>query len=365
MTLEPISAMNSRRLMGSPVPRRCSPACRLAFFRRVQAIAGGVLKLTRDEARPSHSRQHRKAAGAARAPVTVLAIAWPYGFNCGAIRGVWSAERGMAIIESAEKKLQEARRFLNDMRDSEQRAFGGRETFDHSLSAFLSAAMSVRGAFHVEEDRPLDKTVKKWKETWEAQLTPAQKCIYDFMRKDRSRESPTHERFPTPRRVEEIKVGVGGYSDKSGTLTVMGSPSAVLGTDTGATISMPQYSFDICGSETARDRGVRRVLESARTDGRTLQSQPIGLIALTDAVETDAPNADRWRQRRGPAHRCQRRQAARAAAAVRAAKPFSPVSHFGMIMFRVHDARIGEKYIRSKTQREESVCERCSEYQFR
>jgi hypothetical protein len=46
-------------------------------------------------------------------------------------------------------------------------------------------------------------------------------------------------------------------------------------------------------------------------------------------------------------------------------KPFSPVSHFGMIMFRVHDARIGEKYIRSKTQREESVRERCSEYQFR
>src|SRR5271167_3487510 len=63
--------------------------------------------------------------------------------------------------------------------------------------------------------------------------------------------------------------------------------------------------------------------------------------------------------RRGPADGGELSQAARAAAAVRAAKPFSPVSHFGMIMFRVHDARIGKKYIRSKTQREESVCEPC------
>ena len=154
----------------------------------------------------------------------------------------------MAIIETAEKKLQEARTFLNDMRDWEQRAFGGRERFDHSLSAFLSAAMSVRGAFHVEDDRPLNEAVKKWKKTWEAQLKPAQKCIYDFMREDRRREIHTYGGSRRGVESKEIKVGVGGsYSDKSGTLTVMGSPSAVLGIDTGATVSMPQYFFDICG----------------------------------------------------------------------------------------------------------------------
>jgi hypothetical protein len=153
----------------------------------------------------------------------------------------------MATIETGEKKLREAHRFLNEMRAQEQKAFGDKEPFDHWLSAFLSAGMSVRDALHVEGGGAHDKTVKKWKETWEGQLPPAQKCIYDFMREDRNREV---HRSGSQRVVEskDVKVGVGGsYSDKSGTLTVMGSPSVLLGTDTGATISMPQYSFDICG----------------------------------------------------------------------------------------------------------------------
>jgi hypothetical protein len=179
--------------------------------------------------------------------VTVLAIASPYGFTAARFAGFF-ARRGMAIIETAEKKLQEARTFLNEMRDKEQRAFGGKEPFDHYLSAFLSAGMSVRGAFHVRQDRPRNEAVKKWKKTWEAQLTPAQKCIYDFTQVDRNSE--VHHHSGSQRSVEskEIKVSVGGsYSDKSGSLTVMGSPSILLGIDTGATISMPQYSFDICG----------------------------------------------------------------------------------------------------------------------
>ena len=80
--------------------------------------------------------------------------------------------------------------------------------------------MSVRGAFHVEDDRPLNEAVKKWKKTWEAQLKPAQKCIYDFMREDRRREIHTHGGSRRGVESKEIKVGVGGsYSDKSGTLT--------------------------------------------------------------------------------------------------------------------------------------------------
>jgi putative ABC transport system substrate-binding protein len=43
-------------------------------------------------------------------------------------------------IESVEEKLREARSFLVEMRDQEQRALGDREAFARSLSAFLNAA---------------------------------------------------------------------------------------------------------------------------------------------------------------------------------------------------------------------------------
>lgn len=64
----------------------------------------------------------------------------------------WQVAKRSNIIESAEKKLQEARAFLVDMRDQEQRAFGDKERFDHYLSGFLGAGMSVRGVFHVKQN---------------------------------------------------------------------------------------------------------------------------------------------------------------------------------------------------------------------
>jgi hypothetical protein len=153
----------------------------------------------------------------------------------------------MYIIETVEKKLQEARTFLSKMRDQEQRAFGDKEPFDHHLSAFLSAGMSVRGAFHVKQDRARNAAVEKWKKQWEAQLTPEQEWIYNFTRKDRNSEvhDTGSQRIVEPK---QIKVAVGGtYSDKSGTVTAMGSPSVLLGADTGITISTPQYFFDMGG----------------------------------------------------------------------------------------------------------------------
>jgi hypothetical protein len=156
----------------------------------------------------------------------------------------------MAVIDIVEKKLQQARDFLNRMRDQEQRAFGDKETFDQYLSAFLSAAMSLRDALHVKQDRRRPhQAMKEWKETWKANLTQEQMHIYEFMGKDRDREvhGSGSRRVIEPK---EIKVGVGGsYTDKSGTLAVMGSPSALIGADTGATISMPQYFFDIGGAK--------------------------------------------------------------------------------------------------------------------
>ena len=90
-------------------------------------------------------------------------------------------------IKNAEKKLREARFFLNHMIEQERMA-GDEKPFDFYLSAFLSAGMSVRDAFHVEQDRKRNKAVKEWKKAWEARLTPEQRRLLDFMRKDRTHE---------------------------------------------------------------------------------------------------------------------------------------------------------------------------------
>ena len=39
-------------------------------------------------------------------------------------------------------------------------AFGDKEKFDFYLSAFLNAGMSVRDAFHVEQDRKRNEAIK-------------------------------------------------------------------------------------------------------------------------------------------------------------------------------------------------------------
>ena len=155
----------------------------------------------------------------------------------------------MAIIKTAERKLLEARASLDKMRDQEQRAFGDQQPFDHHLSAFLSAGMSVRGAFHIKQNRAQNQTVKQWKQAWEDKLEPEQKAIYEFMHENRNSE--VHDSGPE-RIVEQktIKIPVGGtYSDKSGTVTVMGSPSVLIGADTTTTISIPEYFFNVGGQK--------------------------------------------------------------------------------------------------------------------
>ncbi len=52
------------------------------------------------------------------------------------------------------------------------------------------------------------------------------------------------------RRIVKIKeFKVGDYSDSSGTLHTMGSPSPLIGHDTRTTIRMPEYFFNIAGAE--------------------------------------------------------------------------------------------------------------------
>jgi hypothetical protein len=72
-------------------------------------------------------------------------------------------------IQNAKKKLREARFFLNHMIEQERKA-GDEEPFDFYLSAFLNAGMSVRDAFHVEQDRNRNNAIKAWKKVWEVRL---------------------------------------------------------------------------------------------------------------------------------------------------------------------------------------------------
>jgi hypothetical protein len=49
----------------------------------------------------------------------------------------------LVLTQMVEKKLREARSFLDKMIDQESTAFGDKEQFDFNLSAFLNAARTV------------------------------------------------------------------------------------------------------------------------------------------------------------------------------------------------------------------------------
>jgi hypothetical protein len=144
------------------------------------------------------------------------------------------------MFDNVEKKLREARFFLGKMIEQESIAFGEKEPFDFYLSAFLSAGRTVDYRLR-HEHRAIYPT---WRDGWNNTLNPTQQGLIKFMIDDRNVE--VHESGSSRTvQTEEIKVGVGNtYSDKSGTLQVMGSPW----TDP-ATINKPTYNFTITGIE--------------------------------------------------------------------------------------------------------------------
>ena len=143
------------------------------------------------------------------------------------------------------KKLAEAQFFLGNMAEQERRAFGNREPFDFHLSAFLNAGRTVDYRLRHEQAA----IYSAWRKGWDASLTPQENSLIKFMVDDRIAEVHASG---SSRSVgqEDIKVGVSGsYSDGSGTLEVFGSPSVLLGVDTGAVIHKPTYNFTIDGTE--------------------------------------------------------------------------------------------------------------------
>jgi hypothetical protein len=145
-------------------------------------------------------------------------------------------------IKNAKKKLREVRFFLNHMIEQERKA-GDEEPFDFYLSAFLSAGMSVRDAFHIEQDRNRNNAIKAWKKVWEVRLTPEEKRLYDFMREDRKHE--VHRSGSSCKAgTENRELGPGTHSFASGTMTLAGPPGVPL-----AFIPVRAYSFTIAGTE--------------------------------------------------------------------------------------------------------------------
>jgi hypothetical protein len=147
-------------------------------------------------------------------------------------------------IENVETKLHEARSFLDKMRERERMAFGDKAEFDHLLSAFLNAARTVDYRLRHE----CKKTYETWRGEWDRKNSSEASLIKSMV--DQRNIEVHRSGSDRIERTKEIKVGVGSsYSDKSGTLSVFGSPGPLIGADTRAAISMPRYFFSMSGKD--------------------------------------------------------------------------------------------------------------------
>ena len=146
-------------------------------------------------------------------------------------------------MQKVDKKLREARFFLEKMAERAAMAFGDHERFDFYLSAFLSAGRSVD--YRLRHTSP---TYLAFRAAWDKSLSADEAELIKFMVDDRNVE--VHEAGST-RREEELRIPVQGtYEDASGTLTV--SSGGVPGIPVPpAQIIRPTYSFVVCGRQIA------------------------------------------------------------------------------------------------------------------
>jgi hypothetical protein len=108
-------------------------------------------------------------------------------------------------IENIEKKLREARFFVEKMREREAMAFGDREPFDFCLSAFLSAARTARYALR-------DEGHSNWKTSgWDAKLDVRQKALVKFFVDERNDQVHEIGSSHVPSMVNVPILGGGGF----------------------------------------------------------------------------------------------------------------------------------------------------------
>ena len=157
------------------------------------------------------------------------------------------------------KKLAEAQFFLGKMTEQEHsnRTFGDRQrVFDFYLSAFLNAAMSVRGGFHYRQNRMRNQAIKEWRARWENNLSPQELSLYEFMVDDRNDE--VHE-SGSSRTVGEkgVPLPVGRYQSRRDSIFVSDD---VVGSSSPNLIFRPSYSFTIDGADCEATEACRKYL---------------------------------------------------------------------------------------------------------
>jgi hypothetical protein len=141
-------------------------------------------------------------------------------------------------LENIEKKLREARFFLEQMREWEDRAFGrDKEPFDFFLSAHLSAGKSVD--WRLCREQP---AYRAWRTAWN-DSHPKEDALLKFLADDRARE--VHQ-SGSGRTASHVQIPFRGeYSDKSGTATYTDAPWS----DGYAIIEKQIHCFQFNGTE--------------------------------------------------------------------------------------------------------------------
>jgi hypothetical protein len=143
-------------------------------------------------------------------------------------------------MASTEKKLREARFFLDKMSEHERMAVQHKEPFEFYLSAFLSAGRTVD--YRLRHEQPA--TYPTWRTKWNTTLANAEERLITFMVDDRNVEVHASGSSRTIK-TENRELGAGTYKFASGTMEVFG-PSWVHPL---AIIPVLAYSFTIDGAE--------------------------------------------------------------------------------------------------------------------
>jgi hypothetical protein len=143
-------------------------------------------------------------------------------------------------IQNVEKKLREARFFLDKMREYECGASPDTEPFEFYLSAFLSAGRSVDYRLRHEQK----EAYPTWRTWWDTLLGDPERRLIKFMVDDRNVEVHASGSSRSVKR-EDRELSEGTHRLASSTAVVTGPPNE----RPLAKMPAPAYSFTIAGTE--------------------------------------------------------------------------------------------------------------------
>jgi hypothetical protein len=151
---------------------------------------------------------------------------------------------------NVEKKLREAKFFLDKMIEQEAKDFNHKEPFEFYFSAFLNAGRSVGYRLQHVLEAAYGKDQGKarylrWRKAWEKATLQAQQNLIKFMINTRDVEVHEGGSSPPVEKTENRELGPGVHSFASATHTVAGPP----GVFPLAIVPGPVWCFTIDGTE--------------------------------------------------------------------------------------------------------------------